>query len=74
MTTTTNNNFPNMEPIAYTYEASEHCPGCAEERFGANERGFIAVNAVDNEGNPVGAVFERFEGRDMACGTCGEEI
>lgn len=26
------------EPIAYTYEASEHCPACAKERFGETFR------------------------------------
>lgn len=63
-----------MEPIAYTYEASEHCADCAEKRFGRNERGFIAEEATDNEGNPVGTVFSPFEDRDMVCGTCGDII
>lgn len=59
-------------PIAYTYEASEHCPPCAERRFGRNAHGFIAEECFDSERNPVGAVFswDAFEHRDMVCGTC----
>jgi hypothetical protein len=56
------------DPIAYTYEASEHCPACAVARFGNDAEG------TDNEGNDVGAVFEPFEDRSMSCGTCGESI
>ncbi len=63
------------DPIAYTYEASEHCPACAEERFGVGPGGFIAENAEDNDGNPVGAVFPWDEwDRPLTCGTCLESI
>jgi len=60
------------DPIAYTYEADTHCPACAESRFGRSARGFIAKDATDDEGNPVGAVFEWDECPDgIVCGTCG---
>ena len=66
------------DPIAYIYEASEHCPDCAESRFGRAD-GFIAGadanghNPIDREGNEVGVVapWDAFEDRDMSCGTCG---
>lgn len=61
-----------MEPKFYTYEASEHCVACANERFGRADRDF--VGGLDNEGNEIGAGFDYFEDRDMTCGTCGEEI
>ena len=63
-----------MDPIAYTYEASEHCPDCAQARFGLDADGFIT--GTDNDENPVGAVFswDAFEDRDMVCGTCYEVI
>jgi hypothetical protein len=64
-----------MNPIAYTYEASEHCPACAEARFGTDERGDIASGVLDNEGNEPGAVFSWDEwDRALTCGTCGEAI
>lgn len=74
-----------LDPIAYTYEADHHCESCAEKRFGRNERGFVAEDSIDSEGNTVGAVFQWdewwandvYEGRThavLACGTCGEII
>jgi hypothetical protein len=70
------------DPIAYTYEADTHCAHCAEERFGRSERGFIAENAIDREGNPVGVIAPWDEWADtsyagtavLACGTCGDAI
>ena len=56
-----------MKPLAYAYEASEHCDACAERRFGRNEHD--EISGTDNEGNEVGAIFEPFD-RDMTCGTC----
>ena len=65
-----------LDPIAYTYEASEHCPDCAFARFGRDQYGFVPEDATDGEGNPIGAVapWEAFEDRDMSCGTCGALI
>ena len=62
------------EPIAYTYEASEHCPHCTLARFGC-DTAFIE-EATDREGNFVHAVmpWEAFEDRAMVCGTCGDII
>ena len=62
------------EPIAYTFEASEHCQNCAKNRFGLDDNGLIT--GTDNEGETVAAVYswEAFEDRDMACGTCGAVI
>lgn len=64
------------DPIAYTYEASEHCPDCAEKRFGrCEEHQQIACCVEDDEGNEPGAVAPWDEwDRDMVCGTCGEVI
>ncbi|GAC1550408.1 MAG: hypothetical protein NVS3B16_24820 [Vulcanimicrobiaceae bacterium] len=62
-----------MEPLYYTYEASEHCTACALARFGRNERG--EIDGTDNDGNPVGAGFDFSEaGRSLVCGTCTETI
>ena len=61
-----------MDPIAYTYEAAEHCPTCAERRFGVDDRD--EITGTDNEGNEVGAVFDPFEDRNMVCGTCADVI
>ena len=71
------------DPIAYTYEADHHCPGCAEARFGRTDDGFIAGEnedgsvATDTEGNPVGVIapwdeWEQGTGETetLACGTC----
>jgi hypothetical protein len=72
-----------LDPIAYTYEADYHCPGCAYERFGADEDGWIAAHDErDGEGNPVGVVApwdEWWEPSEdgpqvLTCGTCGGEI
>jgi hypothetical protein len=63
-----------MEPIAYTYEASEHCTDCATARFGEDTNGYVPEIAQDSEGNTVGAVFDPFEERDMVCGTCHDLI
>ena len=64
------------EPIAYIYEASEHCPACAFLRFGRDEHGTVPEAATDREGNFIGAVFrwDAFDDRDMSCGTCGTLI
>jgi hypothetical protein len=68
-----------LEPIAYTYEADYHCPGCAVARFGADVNGYAAGDVDRWEGNPVGAVFPWDEwlpcddagAQTLACGTCG---
>lgn len=66
------------KPIAYTYEADTHCPGCTLERFG-----FCPPSETqhDREGNPVGAVFPWDEWHEpgtgaftLVCGTCGGTI
>lgn len=74
-------------PIAYTYEADTHCPACAISRFGHEKAPGPAgdVNmpwppedAVDSEGNQVGAIFPWEEWCEpselgmhyLACGTC----
>lgn len=75
------------DPIAYTYEADYHCPGCAEARFGRGPDGFIAGQnedgsyPEDGEGNPVGIVapwdeWQHFTGyaETLSCGDCGGEI
>ena len=63
------------DPIAYTYEADNHCPRCAEERFGPDCEG------IDNDGNSVGAIFPWDEwynvgegNQTLSCGTCREII
>ena len=63
------------DPIAYTYEADTHCPGCAFKRFGRDENGFVPENAEDSEGNGVGVIapWDEWEGV-LACGTCGGVI
>jgi hypothetical protein len=65
-------------PIAYTYEADHHCPGCAAAAFGVDEDGGIPESAEDSEGNPIGAVAPWDEWQNigegsqtLACGTCG---
>ena len=70
------------DPIAYIFDASEHCPDCTEKRFGRDADGYIASHdtdgnyPIDSGGNEVGVVapWEAFEDRDMSCGTCGELI
>lgn len=63
------------DPIAYTYDADTHCPGCALERFGTDDDGWI--NGTDAEGNPVGAIAPWDEvdpASGIYCGTCGAEV
>lgn len=76
------------DPIAYTYDADYHCPGCAESRFGRDPvYGSIAITSagvpcLDSEGNEVGAVapwnewWEPLEPlpQVLSCGTCLSEI
>lgn len=69
------------DPIAYTYEADTHCPGCALQRFGrCAEHGQIACCVSDSEGNEPGAVAPWDEWHPatrcefLVCGTCGEII
>ncbi len=65
-------------PIAYTYEADYHCPGCTAERFGTDEEGWIVEYAEDSEGNRVGAVAPWDEWiepsepapQSLVCGSC----
>ncbi len=50
-----------LDPIAYTFEADYHCPGCTLKRFPeSREWPGTDVNGdqlEDSEGNEVGAVF-----------------
>lgn len=77
------------DPIAYTYEADVHCPGCTIARFGRCPDGWVGCptcahpsDGLDSEGNPVGVVAPWDEwcepsehGRHvLVCGTCGDEI
>ena len=65
------------DPIAYTYDAAEHCPACARARFGSDDHGFVPEDAEDSEGNGIGAVFgwdEIEPDRGLYCDTCGAEI
>ncbi len=65
-------------PIAYTYDADYHCPGCTAERFGTDEEGWIVEYAEDSEGNRVGAVAPWDEWTEpsepapqfLVCGSC----
>lgn len=65
-----------MDPIAYTYEADWHCPDCAIERFGREPgTSWVRDDAIDSEGNPIGALAPWDEVLDsLYCGTCGELI
>lgn len=68
------------DPIAYTYDADVHCPGCAKARFGVCSDGWIGCcDATDSEGNHVGVIAPWDEWCDpidgepvhtLACGTC----
>lgn len=60
-------------PVAYVYEADLHCPECAAKRFGVDEHGTIPEDAIDREGNGVGAVapWEPWDTHHWPCGTCG---
>lgn len=40
-----------LDPIAYTYNADRHCPECAWRKYGS-----VLDEAIDDEGNPVGAI------------------
>jgi hypothetical protein len=65
------------DPVAYTYDADVHCPGCAEERFGRDAHGFIAgQGAQDSEGNEPGilAPWDETDAHGEHCGTCGGQI
>jgi hypothetical protein len=60
------------------YEADHHCPACTFKRFGADADNWIAGNAVDGEGNPVGVIapWDEWisgdgENETLACGDCG---
>ena len=55
-------------PVYYTYEADVHCPDHAEARFGA--AALQDGTAIDNEGNPVGAIFPWDAHEDEACAEC----
>lgn len=58
-------------PVAYVYEADYHCPGCAIKRFGEDDRGpWAKEDAVDSEGNLIGAIFSWMAANGMVCGTC----
>lgn len=71
-----------LDPIAYTYEADYHCPGCTFERFGMDDQGFVPDNATDREGNLVGAVAPWDEWwecqatfpQSLVCSTCNGVI
>lgn len=65
----------NGQPIAYTYEADIHCPGCTAQRFGA-DLDMPNAHPVDREGNYIGAVFDwEVQTEDtMCCGDCGGEL
>jgi hypothetical protein len=72
------------DPIAYTYEAAHHCPGCTFERFGQDENGFPPESARDSEGNSIGALAPWDEWYDvdsdeggvqvLVCDDCGGTI
>ena len=75
----------NGDPIAYTYEADYHCPEDAIARLGQDTSHYggywPTADAVDNEGNPIGAVapwdewWNVGEGpQTLACGDCGKEL
>ena len=53
-----------MKPTAYAYEASLHCPEHAAQRFNDLE------TAIDNEGNPVSAVYSWDIQPDTYCDEC----
>ena len=58
-------------PVAYTYEAAVHCPECTGARFGATAEGWIPEDAVDREGNGIGAIAPWDEDDTTNCDTCG---
>ena len=63
-------------PIAYTYEAAEHCPSCAARRFGVDDAtGFIPEAATDSEGNGIGAIAPWDETFGLgSCDDCGATL
>lgn len=65
-----------LDPVGYTYDADTYCPGCALERFGQDENGWIPEDAVDGENNPVGAIAPWNEAGDTPthCAECGALI
>lgn len=69
------------DPIAYTYNADYHCPGCAENAYGKGADGYIGTDSVDSENNSIGAIapwdeWQQFHGgcEFLSCGTCGGSI
>lgn len=68
------------DPIAYTYDAATHCPGCAAEYAGG--QGALDSNtAEDSAGNAIGAIFSwtewwQIDGKceTLTCDTCLGEI
>ena len=68
------------DPIAYTYESDNHCPVCAELRFGLDASGFIT--GIDSEGNEVGVIAPWDDWHDpeasgeqwLECATCQGQI
>ena len=73
------------EPIAYIYDADQHCEICAEKKFGHDSEGYIGMNnngnpCLDSESNEVGIIApwddswadnDRFEGNNKATLVCG---
>ena len=66
-----------IKVIGYTYEADEHCPKCAHERFAEQSQGGlldehdIPIYAIDREGNTIMPRFNTddvFD--DVYCGSC----
>ena len=67
----------NPHPIAYTYEAAEHCPVCTARAHGVDpDTGFVPESARDSEGSPIGAVapWDEVGTQGIYCDTCGGEI
>lgn len=69
------------DPVGYTFEADIYCPDCTAERFPpCDDHEEIACSLcnpdeVDDEGNPIHAVFEWDESDyEEHCGSCGEII
>ncbi len=63
------------DPIAYTYDAAYHCPGCSLARFGTDADG--CITGVDSDGKEIGAVaswdeWQAFDGEPetLTCDTC----
>lgn len=60
------------DPVAYTYNADVHCPGCAA----AAGMDLDDDRCVDSEGNPVHAIFawDETPPEGLYCGDCRGEI